>query len=91
MKELDPTEDSKLMKSMDVSLSNRQRFEIYAYEEREKRAQMFIETLAREMSTCAFIDFLLGLDKPEVRKEILDAYMAEGGHCHKCSKSSPCC
>ena len=65
---------------MSLALSKRQIINICFRSEREARAQVFIETLAREMSTEVFIDFMIALEEtPHVRQEIFKTYKAEGG------------
>ena len=93
MKELDPMDEDYRMKHMEESLSVLQMYHICTYLEREKRTQLFIEILTREMSTHVFLDLLFSLKhyKPHVRQELLDAYEAEGGSHHKCPVTNPCC
>ena len=87
---LDPYDGSYLLKHMSDSLSKRQIRLISTCPNRRESAQCFIDMLSYFMTPEVFIDFMIALgEMPNVRKEISDAYWAEGGVYHKCSP--PCC
>ena len=80
LNELDVSKSSYLIHEMKDCFSSYEINSICSHASRLARVKTFLDVLSRKLTTEMFINFLIALgDSPEVRREILEAYEAEGG------------